>query len=230
MRNTAEAPSIALYAGLYFHRRGDCLPPAKSLRPCRGDKDHGRTPHCAEIHVHSRTPHCAEVPVRGGGCSRQLLVVPLRKIQKPAVLRRFAQGHRIHPGEVHGGEGREAVVVRLQAHPQPALLRRNPQDPLKRDAKQASRPFKSAGWNGRLRRRSSRGQHPTSYAPPCRALSGRKAGSNARGWNGDAVVRFNYFLVAVQRPSAPLSRRNEPAIWEPVTRPVKSRRTPLLST
>ncbi len=43
---------MALYAGLYFHRRGDCLPPAKSLRPCRGDKDHGRTP---------KSPYAVEV-------------------------------------------------------------------------------------------------------------------------------------------------------------------------
>src|SRR5258706_9723552 len=117
-----------------------------------------------------RTPHRAEIPLRRRACSRRLLVVPLRGFQKPAVLRRHAQGDGIFTGEIHREQGGKALAVRLQAHPQPAFLRRHAQDAL---------------------------------AP----------GST-------------YFFVAVQRPSAPPSVRNEPSMVPPVTRPVKSRRTP----
>src|ERR1700675_2223714 len=63
---------------------------------------------------YGRPPHCAEVPVCSGACPRRLLVVPLRTIEKPAVLRRLAQSHRVHTGEIHRGEGRETLAVRLQ--------------------------------------------------------------------------------------------------------------------
>src|SRR6266700_2545911 len=131
----------------------------RRLRPPKGDK-------------HGRTPPRAEIPVRGRARPRRLLVVPLRGFEKPAVLRRHAQGKRVRAGEIRGGQGRKALAVRLQAYPQPPFLRRHPQDPL----------------------------------------------------------ILPYFFVAVQRPSAPLSVRNEPSMVLPVTRPVKSRRTPRLST
>src|SRR6267142_392574 len=88
---------------------------------------------------HGRTPPRAEIPLCGGARPRRLLVVPLRGLEKPAVLRR-------HP------------------------------------------------------------QHPV--APP-------------------RAVRSGYFLAADQRPSCPLSPRNEPSMVAPVTRPERSRRTPL---
>src|SRR5882762_10354341 len=79
---------------------------------------------------YGRTSYRAEIPVRGRARSRRLLVVPLRGLEKPAVLRRHAQGQRVRAGEVRRGQGREALAVRLQAHPQPAFLRRHPQDAL----------------------------------------------------------------------------------------------------
>src|SRR6266704_3296852 len=146
----------SMRTGLYF-RLGPIWSQASA--PPKGDK-HGRTPSRAEIHV------------RGRARPRRLLVVPLRGFEKPAVLRRHAQGKRVRAGEIRGGQGRKALAVRLQAYPQPPFLRRHPQDPL----------------------------------------------------------ILPYFFVAVQRPSAPLSVRNEPSMVLPVTRPVKSRRTPRLST
>src|SRR5258705_7003415 len=62
---------------------------------------------------HGRTPRRAEISVRCRARSRGLLVVPLRGIEEPAVLRRHAQEHRVHSGEIHHREGREAVAVRL---------------------------------------------------------------------------------------------------------------------
>src|SRR5881296_2719688 len=41
---------------------------------------------------YGRTPYRAEIPVRGRARPRRLLVVPLRRFEKPAVLRRDAQG------------------------------------------------------------------------------------------------------------------------------------------
>src|SRR5882672_6137809 len=77
---------------------------------------------------HGRTPRRAEIPLRRRACARRLLVVPLRGIEEPAVLRRHAQDDRIHPCEIHRHQGRKTVAVRLQAHPQSAVLRRDPQD------------------------------------------------------------------------------------------------------
>src|SRR6266850_5127297 len=127
---------------------------------------------------HGRTPPRAEIPLCGGARPRRLLVVPLRGLEEPAVLRRNPQDHRIHPGEIHHHQSRETLAVRLQAHAQSAVLRRHPQNPV---------------------------------APP-------------------RAVRSGYFLAADQRPSCPLSPRNEPSMVAPVTRPEKSRRTPLRST
>src|SRR5439155_18838 len=79
---------------------------------------------------YGRTPYRAEIPVRGRTRSRRLLVVPLRGLEKPAVLRRHAQGQRVRAREIRGGQGRKALAVRLQAHPQPAFLRRQPQEAL----------------------------------------------------------------------------------------------------
>src|SRR5436853_6230791 len=79
---------------------------------------------------YGRTPYRAEIPVRGRTRSRRLLVVPLRGLEKPAVLRRHAQRQRVRAGEIRGGQGRKALAVRLQAYPQPAFLPRQPQDAL----------------------------------------------------------------------------------------------------
>jgi len=46
-------------------------------------------------------PRRAEIPLRRRACARRLLVVPLRGIEEPAVLRRHAQDDRIHPCEIH---------------------------------------------------------------------------------------------------------------------------------
>src|SRR6267154_6223599 len=100
--------------GLYF-RIGPIRSQASA--PPKGDK-------------YGRTPSRAEIPVRGRARPRRLLVVPLRRFEKPAVLRRHAQGKRVRAGEIRGGQGRKAMAVRLQAHPQPPFLRRHPQDPL----------------------------------------------------------------------------------------------------
>src|SRR5690242_3958332 len=74
---------------------------------------------------HGRTPHRAEIPVRGRARARRLLVVPLRGLEEPAVLRRHSQDHRVHSGEIHDHQGREALAVRLQAHAETAVLRRH---------------------------------------------------------------------------------------------------------
>src|SRR6267378_1348925 len=79
---------------------------------------------------HGRTPSRAEVPLCGRARTRRLLVVPLRGLEKPAVLRRDPQDYRIHAGEIHDHQSREALAVRLQAHAQSALLRRHAQDPV----------------------------------------------------------------------------------------------------
>src|SRR3989454_9265464 len=57
-----------------------------------------------------------------------LLVVRLRPLQAPAVLRRLAQGLRILAGQVHHRRGAEDVAVRLQAQRQQAVLRRLAQE------------------------------------------------------------------------------------------------------
>src|SRR5882672_887419 len=75
-----------------------------------------------------RSSRRAEIPLRDRARPGRLLVVPLRRIEEPALVRRDAQDHRVHAGEVYRHEGREGVAVRLQAHAQPAVLRRNPQD------------------------------------------------------------------------------------------------------
>src|SRR5215470_18307442 len=98
----------ALQEVLYFNAAG--------RMPSRGENTYGRS------------PRRAEVPVRSGARARRVLVVPLRGIEEPAVLRRHAQDHRVYPGQVHGHQGRESLAVRLQAYAQPALLRRHPQD------------------------------------------------------------------------------------------------------
>src|SRR5467141_55255 len=70
-----------------------------------------------------------------------------------------------------------------------------------------------------------------------RARSRRLLVVPLRGFEEPAVLRrhpqdalgaplYPCFLAAVQRPSAPPSVRNEPSIVPPLTRPVKSRRTP----
>src|SRR4029077_11482741 len=97
---------------------------------------------------YGRTPHCPEISLRGGTRTRRLLVVPLRRIEDPAVLRRHAQRHRVYAREIHDNEGRKTMAVRLQAHPQPALLRRHAQDPLNRMAEKISKS--DAEWRAEL--------------------------------------------------------------------------------
>src|SRR5258708_39289068 len=89
---------------------------------------------------HGRTPSRAEIPVRGRARPRRLLVVPLRGFEKPAVLRRHAQGKRVRAGEIRGGQGRKAMAVRLQAHPQPPFLPRHPQASLAPISSRPPRP------------------------------------------------------------------------------------------
>src|SRR2546430_15506779 len=56
------------------------------------------------------------------------LVVRLRPLQAPAVLRRLAQGLRILAGQVHHRRSPEDVAVRLQAQRQQAVLLRLAQE------------------------------------------------------------------------------------------------------
>src|ERR1019366_5786010 len=74
-----------------------------------------------------------------------------------AVLRRHAQGRTVHSGEVYRGQGRKTRLVRVQAYAYAAVLRRYAQEPLNRTRGRVSRRFKSARWNRRIRRCSSRG-------------------------------------------------------------------------
>src|SRR5258708_15543530 len=52
---------------------------------------------------HGRTPSRAEIPVRGPARPRRLLVLPLRGLDKSAVLRRHAQGKRDSSRDILGG-------------------------------------------------------------------------------------------------------------------------------
>ena len=65
---------------------------------------------------HDRRPHCPEDadPRRGRG-RKGLLVVRLRPVQAPALLRRQPQGHRLHAREVDRRGLGPQVLLRLQA-------------------------------------------------------------------------------------------------------------------
>src|SRR6185503_10737165 len=80
-----------------------------------------------EVH-HGRTANRADIPVRGRAGARRLLVVPLRPVEAPAVLRRLAQDHRVQAGEVQHERAAEDLAVRLQAEREPAVLRRLTQE------------------------------------------------------------------------------------------------------
>src|ERR1041384_3186293 len=83
--NRSKSSFIApLYRDLSRGRRGPGYTSAsvpsgvRCLRRPKGGDEYGRTPYRAEI------------PVRGRTRSRRLLVVPLRRLEKPPVLRRHA--------------------------------------------------------------------------------------------------------------------------------------------
>lgn len=57
------------------------------------------------------------------------MVVFLRPLEPPAVLRRLAQGHRPATGEIRGRGEKNHLVVPVQAHREPAALRRLAQEP-----------------------------------------------------------------------------------------------------
>ena len=68
--------------------------------------------------------HRADRRRRGRG--RELLVVPLRPLQEPAVLRRLARGHRLRAAGMEGRALAPDELLHLQAHQVAAVLRRQP--------------------------------------------------------------------------------------------------------
>src|SRR5213078_324371 len=134
-RTTGNRSKSNFIAPLYRHGP-ERSPVAQTSREIDGDgvilppRSHLESGVCAPKGDEYGTPYRAEIPVRGRARPRRSLVVPLRGFEKPAVLRRHAQGQRVRAGEIRGGQGREALAVRLQAHPQPSFLRLYPQDAL----------------------------------------------------------------------------------------------------
>ncbi len=76
-------------------------------------------------------PHlCAKGSVQNRITAGRILLVRVRTIQEPAVLRRIAQGDRIYPAAVLGSRPEDRLDVRLQADKDSSVLRRHPQDAL----------------------------------------------------------------------------------------------------
>ena len=75
----------------------------------------------AQPEIGGRAPLAVDVEA-----GKSLLVVRLRALKEPAVLRRLAQGHGVFAGRVEGGAGGAGLVLRLQAHRQSAHVRRQP--------------------------------------------------------------------------------------------------------
>src|SRR5271166_2893889 len=66
----------------------------------------------------------------GGRGGQDLLLVRLRPLGQPAVLRRLAQGGRPRAHAVRGPEERDRLSLRLQAVEERPLLRRDPPEPV----------------------------------------------------------------------------------------------------
>ncbi len=76
---------------------------------------------------YARTSHCPKISVCSTHGTRHVLVVRLRPVQEPAVLRRLAQRHRVHTEKSGHYRGQNRRVVRVQAFEERAVLRRQPQ-------------------------------------------------------------------------------------------------------
>jgi hypothetical protein len=74
---------------------------------------------------YARTHHRPKIAARAEGQTRFLLVVRLRRLEDPAVLRRLTQRHRLGAEEGGHHRGKDGGLVRLQAHQERAVLRRS---------------------------------------------------------------------------------------------------------
>jgi len=85
--------------------------------------------HASRRSPYGRADDCPAQPLRRRACCGGLLVVRLRLVEAPAVLRWLAQDHRLHAAaEVHPLGSAEALAVRLEAQREPPVLRRQPQE------------------------------------------------------------------------------------------------------
>jgi len=66
-------------------------------------------------HSYERTYRFSKMSDGAKGRGRDVLVVRLRPLQKPAVLRWFAQGHDLWAEEDRDRRGKDGGVVRVQA-------------------------------------------------------------------------------------------------------------------
>src|SRR3569832_61899 len=76
--------------------------------------------------IYGRADHCEEFPLHRAARTGRLLVVRLRQIRQPALLRRLSQGRRLFAGEIYRLVTRAAGVVRLQTERRQTVLRRLP--------------------------------------------------------------------------------------------------------
>ena len=76
---------------------------------------------------YARTSHCPKISVCSKDGGRHALVVRVRPVKEPAVLRRFAQRHRFHAETGGHCRSQNRCVVRVQAFEERAILRREPQ-------------------------------------------------------------------------------------------------------
>ena len=109
-------------------------------RPRGGHPRHPKENTMSTPHVAQKAPYAAQ---RRSG--QNLLLVRLRQVRQPTVLRRSAQGFGLRAHGLHRRKGWDCVSLRLQAQHQGALLRRLPQEPLKFRNRQARRPSRVVG-------------------------------------------------------------------------------------
>ena len=104
----------------------------------------------------------SESPLRSTRRAGHLLLVLVRRVQDPAVLRRVAQGHRLQPVEGGPHRSQDRRLVRLQTLRQQTLLRRRAQpvalaaaarrSPGRDEPTARDRPAAGGGWLPRRRR------------------------------------------------------------------------------
>ena len=95
-----------------------------------------------------RTQDCRSTFLQGPTRSRRILVVRLRRIQFPAILRRIASRHVLHSPEIRRRRTEDGIPLRLQANGKCTLLRQHAQGPDVTDAGSPGSPNLGGGAAG----------------------------------------------------------------------------------
>ncbi len=143
------------------------------------------------------TPHIAQkAPFPVDVTDRQkIFLVRVRQKREPTVLRRFAQGHGIHAGDVSGRKGSHGVLLRLQTHCRRPAVRWKPQQTLIGERRLvAALRFKAAALccpdYSRVER-DSMIRIPRSDARPCSPFQTRKqrtSRTTLRNWHAPTPI------------------------------------------